>query len=59
MLGADGEEHRKEIERFAEIAQKDDIDFLHISYQEVIVSLSQNYYEGNESYIDYLTERYL
>ena len=59
VLGADGAEHRKEIERFAEIAQKDDIDFLHISYQEVIVSLSQNYYEGNESYIDYLTERYL
>lgn len=59
VIGTDGVEHRKEIEQFAEIAKKDKIKFSHTTYQEVIIKLSKEFYEGNENYIDYLTDRYL
>lgn len=59
VIGNDGSEHRKEIEKFAVIAKKDNIKFRHISYQEVIVNLSNNFYAGNEAYVNYLTNRYL
>ncbi|WP_339918439.1 PGN_0703 family putative restriction endonuclease [Yeosuana marina] len=59
VIGKDGFEHRKEIEKFAEIAKKDKIKFRHITYQEVIINLSNNFYVNNENYIDYLTDRYL
>lgn len=59
VIGRDGAEHRKEIEQFAQIAEKDDIKFSHITYQEVIVKLSTDFYVGNEHYCNYLTERYL
>ena len=53
------QEHRKEIEQFAEIAQRDNIKFSHITYQEVIMKLSKEFYEGNEDYLNYITDRYL
>lgn len=59
VLGEDGAEHKKEIEKFAEVAQKDNINFRNVTYQEVITTLATDYYKGNESYIDYLTDRYL
>ena len=59
VIGQDGAEHRKEIEQFAEIVKKDNIKFSHITYQEVILKLSQEFYVGNEDYCDYLTERYV
>lgn len=59
VIGNDGLEHRKEIEKFAEIAKKDNIKFRHITYQEVIINLSKEFYVDNEVYIDYLTDRYL
>ncbi|MCZ4319173.1 hypothetical protein O4H26_09235 [Aequorivita viscosa] len=59
VIGTDGIAHRNEIEAFAEITKKDNIHFRHITYQEVIINLSNNFYSGNEDYIDYLTERYL
>jgi hypothetical protein len=59
VIGQDGAEHRKEIEQFAEIAKKDNIKFSHITYQEVIMKLSKEFYVGNEKYCDYLTDRYL
>lgn len=59
VIGMDGAEHRKEIEQFAEIAKKDSIKFRHITYQEVIINLSKDFYVGNEDYINYLTDRYL
>lgn len=59
VLGEDGVGHLKEIEKFAEAAKRDKVDFRHISYQEVIGELSECCYDGNESYIDYLTERYI
>jgi len=58
VIGKDGAAHREEIEQFAEIAN-DDIKFRHITYQEVIVKLSKEFYDGNEDYVDYLSERYL
>ncbi|MCD7850103.1 MAG: hypothetical protein LUH63_10440 [Parabacteroides sp.] len=59
VIGTEGAEHRKEIELFAEIAQKDNIKFSHTTYQEIIIKLSKEFYTGNERYCDYLTERYL
>ncbi|NDV47904.1 hypothetical protein D0T49_12690 [Paludibacter sp. 221] len=59
VVGKEGYEHRKEIEQFAEIAKKDNINFSHITYQEVIIKLSKEFYVGNESYCDYITDRYL
>ena len=52
-------ETEKEIEQFAEIAKKDNIKFSHITYQEVIARLSKEFYDGNEAYCNYLTDRYL
>jgi len=59
VIGQDGFEHRKEIEQFAEIAKRDNIKFSQITYQEVIMKLTQEFYLGNENYCDYLTDRYL
>jgi len=59
VIGQDGAKHRKEIEQFAEIAKKDNIKFSHITYQEVITKLIQEFYVGNEEYCNRLTDRYL
>jgi hypothetical protein len=57
--GFEGCEHQKEIDEFDEIVKKDGIKFSAISYQKLISNLAKNYYEGNEKYIDYITDRYL
>lgn len=59
VIGKDGAAHREEIEQFAKIAKSDGIKFRHITYQEVIIYLSKEFYVGNEDYINYLTDRYL
>jgi hypothetical protein len=59
VIGENDAKHRKEIEQFADIVKKDKITFRHITYQEVIMRLSTEFYKGNERYCDYLTERYL
>ena len=59
VLGEEGHEHRKEIERFTEYTKVDNVKFSAISYQEVITFLADNYYDSNEKYIDYITDRYL
>lgn len=59
VIGKDGVEHRKEIEQFANIAKRDNVKFSHITYQEVIIKLSKKFYDGNEFYCNYLTDRYL
>ena len=59
VIGHSGSEHRNEIEQFAKIAKKDKIKFSHITYQEVISRLTQEFYAGNEDYCNYLTDRYL
>jgi hypothetical protein len=59
VIGKDGTEHRKEIEQFAEIAKKDNIKFRHITYQEILIRLSNDFYFDNENYLNYITDRYL
>lgn len=59
VIGPEGTAHRAEIERFAAIVKQDNIDFRHITYQEVIVRLANNFREDHKDYVDYLTERYL
>jgi hypothetical protein len=59
VVGQDGAGHRKEIEQFAEIAKRDSIQFSHMTYQEVIIKLAQNFYAGNEEYCNYMKDRYL
>ncbi len=59
VLGEDGYKHKAEIEEFAKITKKDNIKFHSISYQELIAKLKKDFYNGNEVYIDYLTDRYL
>ena len=56
--GTEGYEHRQEIEYFKKLV-KDKVDFCHITYQEVIFNLKENYYDEHKDYIDYLVERYL
>ncbi len=59
VYGPEGAKHRKEITKFKTIAKKDNINFLSLSYQELIVKMSKHLYQGNEKYIDYMTDRYL
>lgn len=51
--------HQKEIEKFTEIVKADGVKFSSISYQKLITNLSKVYYDGNEKYINYITDRYL
>ena len=57
--GEAGCAHRREINRFADIARKDHVAFFHTTYQVVFVRLLRNSYNGNEAYCDYLNDRYL
>jgi hypothetical protein len=57
-LGEAGSVHREEIELFAEKAKADDVNFLSMSYQELISILSSRYRDERLDYIKYLTERY-
>ena len=57
--GKAGCKHRTEIEKFAQIVKMDNINFTSISYQELIIKMKNNFYDGNEKYLDYLTARYL
>jgi len=59
VLGEEGYKHRKEIEEFSEITKNDNIMFHAISYQELIMKLKNEFYEGNEKYVNYLIDRYL
>lgn len=59
VLGEAGYIHRNEIDKFTEYTKADDIKFSSISYQKLITFLADNYYDTNEKYIDYITDRYL
>ncbi len=59
VLGEEGYFHRKEVEKFAECTKADGIKFSSITYQELITFLAYNYYNTNEKYIDYMTDRYM
>lgn len=59
VLGKEGADHRKEIEKFSGIAREDGIYFDAMSYQELILVMSREYREKHGPYIKYLSERYL
>jgi len=59
VLGAEGALHRKEVERFAEIAKRDEIRFHSMTYQELIVRMQKNLPDEHTEYVNYLTSRYL
>jgi len=55
----DGNCHREEIERFAEVAKRDGVVFQAITYQEVILNLAKKQRQHHQKYVDYMVERYL
>lgn len=59
VLGYDGSKHRDEIGKFAQIAKSDGIKFHALSYQELIVRLTNEYRQDHPKYIGYITDRYL
>ena len=59
VLGEEGAIHRKEIEAFTEVVKADDIKFHAMSYQELIVKLSNEYNSDHSEYIKYISDRYL
>ena len=59
VLGQEGATHRDEIDEFTKIALSDGIHFSAFSYQELIISLANDYRQEHLEYIKYLTERYL
>jgi len=59
VLGEEGATHRSEIEVFSEVMKADGVNFHAMSYQELIVKLSNEYRQEHEMYIEYLTKRYL
>jgi hypothetical protein len=59
VLGKEGATHRDEIDEFSSIAKADGIYFHSMSYQELILALSKEYWQKHTLYIKYLSERYL
>ncbi len=58
-IGLESANHHSEINEFIEITKADGIYFHAMSYQELIIKLSNNYQGIHRDYIDYITERYL
>ena len=59
VLGEEGAIHRKEIEAFSEVVRSNDVKFHALSYQELIVKLSNEYRSNHGKYIKYISGRYL
>lgn len=59
VLGEEGALHRREIETFTKVAKSDGVKFHALSYQELIVRLSNEYRQDHREYIEYLSGRYL
>jgi len=57
--GREGAVHREEINTFSQIAKSDKIKFHALSYQELISRLNQRFRDDHNSYISYMTGRYL
>jgi len=59
VFGEEGAIHKNEIEAFSDVVRCDGVKFHSMSYQELIVRLSNEYRQEHDRYIKYLTERYL
>lgn len=58
-IGHESAKHHSEINEFIEVTKADGIYFHAMSYQELIIKLSNNYLDKHRDYITYITERYL
>ena len=59
VLGDDGKRHRDEVAEFAGVTKQDGIMFHSLTYQELIVNLTNTMRNEHKEYVRYLTERYL
>ena len=59
VLGEEGSVHRKEIKTFSEVVKSNGVKFHALSYQELIVKLSNEYKTEHGEYISYIRDRYL
>ncbi len=59
VLGKEGAIHREEIEAFSEVVRSDGVKFHALSYQELILKLSNEYRTDHSKYIKYISDRYL
>lgn len=57
--GREGDEHRRELERFQETIKGDPVHFVPLSVQEFILRLCERARAEHAPYVDYLSERYL
>lgn len=55
----DGDVHRQELMRFAELARKDGVAFHHMTWQDLILCLAKLSGDADRDYVDYLADRYL
>lgn len=58
-LGKEGHIHSEEVERFSQIAKADNVNFISLTYQDLIITLAKEYRKEHPKYIEYLTDRYL
>jgi hypothetical protein len=58
-IGPESAKHHKEIEEFIKITKVDGVFFHAMSYQDLIIKLSEEYRGTHKNYIDYIIERYL
>jgi len=58
-MGDESSKHREEIEEFTRIAKADSVRFHALSYQELIIKLSEEYRDFHHDYIEYISSRYL
>ena len=58
-IGPESAKHHKEIEKFIKITKADEVYFHAMSYQDLIIKLSEEYRGAHKDYIDYISERYL
>ena len=58
-IGPESADHHREITDFIKVAKADGVHFHAMTYQELIVYLSNKYRKTLKDYINYLTERYL
>jgi len=58
-IGPESATHHREINDFIKITKADGIYFHAMSYQDLIIKLSEEYRGTHKDYIDYISERYL
>jgi len=58
-IGPESAAHHREINEFIKITKADRIYFHAISYQDLIIKLSKEYWDIHKDYIDYISGRYI